>query len=221
TSAETPQSIVGEWKRKASDFFENSSNALVPVFSSTFHTITAILNNSVPRHVQRALRNLDRDRTNALRGENFKQTTIRSLTYGLLESFNLSLMHLTGESGDAYEKALSAIVKLKKKCYEMNNISFDALVSLQTIAVITLHIVVKSSDICQIRRVLSSLESERSKRFAKETFGHISIRSLTYGIIESIQLTLTHLTEKRNQSKSTGEEPAEENHLSISLPQVD
>ncbi|GMR50591.1 hypothetical protein PMAYCL1PPCAC_20786, partial [Pristionchus mayeri] len=39
--------------------------------------------------------------------------------------------------------------------------------------------------------------------------------------VESIQLTLTHLIEKRNQSKSNNQYPTEENHLPISLPQVE
>ncbi|GMR50600.1 hypothetical protein PMAYCL1PPCAC_20795, partial [Pristionchus mayeri] len=105
-------------------------------------------------------------------------------------------------------------ISLLVQCFEMNNISFDALISLITKAAMTLHIVIKSADVDQIRRVLASLESERSKRYDNEKFDAISIRSLTYGVIGSIQLTLAHLTEKRNQYKSTDEKPTEEVNLS-------
>ncbi|GMR38117.1 hypothetical protein PMAYCL1PPCAC_08312, partial [Pristionchus mayeri] len=111
---ETPLSIVAEWKRKACDFSEESTDSLVSVFSKCFEAGSAVLKKSDPCHIQRALASPDSEREICLRFEETNDPTIRFLMFGLIESLHLVLSHLTDKRSDVFMRAVLTIEEWKK-----------------------------------------------------------------------------------------------------------
>ncbi|GMR43801.1 hypothetical protein PMAYCL1PPCAC_13996, partial [Pristionchus mayeri] len=66
-------------------------------------------------------------------------------------------------------------------------------------------VILKNCGHCHTMRALASLELERNHCMRYENEKEISIRSLVYGVIESLHMTLLHLIEKKNQEKSSVE----------------
>ncbi|GMR31299.1 hypothetical protein PMAYCL1PPCAC_01494, partial [Pristionchus mayeri] len=132
-----------------------------------------------------------------------------------------TLTHLTDEKKDGDEKVVSTIEEWKKKCVEYSNQSIDALVNVISRCFDSMFVIFKNADISHIRRALRTLDFERSQSFEDENIAEISIRSLMYGVMESIHLTFLHLTEKMNRSKTEEEISNEENHLPTSTVSID
>ncbi|GMR55253.1 hypothetical protein PMAYCL1PPCAC_25448, partial [Pristionchus mayeri] len=64
---------------------------------------------------------------------------------------------------------------------------------------------------------LRVLDIERSESFSDENIEEFSIRSAMYGTIESIHMTLLHLTENMNRQTSSDEVPTKESHILIPI----
>ncbi|GMR57212.1 hypothetical protein PMAYCL1PPCAC_27407, partial [Pristionchus mayeri] len=58
-------------------------------------------------------------------------------------------------------------------------------------------IIMKDSEPCRIQRALRSLDLERSNCLKFENSKEPSLRSMMYGLIESLHLALTHLTREK------------------------
>ncbi|GMR50590.1 hypothetical protein PMAYCL1PPCAC_20785, partial [Pristionchus mayeri] len=95
------------------DFSASSPDALVSIFSSTFKASSLILNNSDPGQIQRALKFLDLERTTCLQLEKTEKLSIRSLSFGIIESYHLTLLHFTGADEGAYKNAIASLEKWK------------------------------------------------------------------------------------------------------------
>ncbi|GMR34904.1 hypothetical protein PMAYCL1PPCAC_05099, partial [Pristionchus mayeri] len=202
-------------------FSNHSTEALAALFSRTFEGMSTVLRNPDHCHIQRALASIEFELSNSLRFEETGELSIRSLMFGLIESLHLTLTHLTEDKTDDHEKVVSKIEEWKKKCLEFSNQSIDALVSVILKGIDSMFNIVKNSDICHIRRSLRTLDFERSQSFHDDITDEFSIRSLMYGMMESIHLTLLHLTEKRNQSNRSEEVPTGQNHFPSSLSEND
>ncbi|GMR44061.1 hypothetical protein PMAYCL1PPCAC_14258, partial [Pristionchus mayeri] len=122
------------------------------------------------------------------------EPSIRYLMFGIIESLHLTLTHLTEGKKVACAKAQSTIKEWKKKCVEFSDQSTDALVSVISKGFDAMFNIVKNSELSHIRRALRALHFERSLSFRDENIEELSLRSLMYGVIESIHLVLLHLT---------------------------
>ncbi|GMS83285.1 hypothetical protein PENTCL1PPCAC_5460, partial [Pristionchus entomophagus] len=103
------------------------------------------------------------------------------------------------------ETRLSTVEDLKKKITDFSFKSDDVLVSVISKAFDVSHMIMKGSNDSRIITALKSLASERSLCFQDENFIDPSLRSMTYGFLESFQLTLLHLYEEKNQKKESSE----------------
>ncbi|GMR54777.1 hypothetical protein PMAYCL1PPCAC_24972, partial [Pristionchus mayeri] len=122
------------------------------------------------------------------------EPSIRSLMFGLIESLHLTLTHLMEGGKGPHEQTLSIIKEWKKKGLEFSNLSIDAFVSAILRGFDSMFHIVNKAAFDTIRRSLRALDFERSQSFHDENIEEISIRSMMYGMIESIHLTLVHLT---------------------------
>ncbi|GMR31302.1 hypothetical protein PMAYCL1PPCAC_01497, partial [Pristionchus mayeri] len=207
-----------EWKRKTYDFSNKSSDDLTSVFARTFEGMSIILKEFEPCRIQRVLASIDLERKNCLRFEKSDEPSIRSLMFGIIESLHLTLTHLTEGKGHVSKDVVSVIEEWKKQSLEFANQSFDGLVPVISKGFDSMFIIVKNAEICHIRRALRVLHFERSLSFHHDNIEEFSIRSLMYGMMESIHLILQQLTEKSDKSSKSSEEVStEKNHLPISI----
>ncbi|GMS91213.1 hypothetical protein PENTCL1PPCAC_13388, partial [Pristionchus entomophagus] len=115
---------------------------------------------------------------------------------------------------------LEVIEEWKRQTCEFAIQSDDNLVSLISKSLDAMTTIHNTSTDRNIRRTLDALDIERSLFLRSEKTKEPSIRSLMYGIIESLHLTLLHLTSERNHSKYSEEilKPANEIPVSTPLP---
>ncbi|GMR43771.1 hypothetical protein PMAYCL1PPCAC_13966, partial [Pristionchus mayeri] len=78
--------------------------------------------------------------------------------------------------------------------------STDVLVPITSRLFDALSLILKSSDLPHIRSALTSVNFDRKKYLRFEKTDEPSIRLLMHGLIESLHLTLNHLTEGRTES---------------------
>ncbi|GMR50603.1 hypothetical protein PMAYCL1PPCAC_20798, partial [Pristionchus mayeri] len=216
-SAETPLATVEDWTRKTFEFSNQSTDLLAPVFSRTFDSMSIILKDAEPFLIQRSLRSLDFELSNCFQFEDSEEPSIRYLMFGVIESLHLTLAHLTDETEDVFERAVSTIDEWKKKSADFSNGSVDLLATVISRAFEMMLAIVKNIDLCHILRALGSLDFERSQSLCFENINELSIRSLKYGIIESIYLTLLYMIQKKYQTNACEDIPSEENHIPIPL----
>ncbi|GMR35237.1 hypothetical protein PMAYCL1PPCAC_05433 [Pristionchus mayeri] len=93
------------------------------------------------------------------------------------------------------ESPLSTVEEWKIKTCQFSNHSTEALAALFSRTFEGMSTVLRNPDHCHIQRALASIEFELSNSLRFEETGELSIRSLMFGLIESLHLTLTHLTE--------------------------
>ncbi|GMR43798.1 hypothetical protein PMAYCL1PPCAC_13993, partial [Pristionchus mayeri] len=81
--------------------------------------------------------------------------------------------------------------------------SSDVLVPITSRVFDVPSLIFKNSDLPYIRSALTSVNFERKKYLRFENTDEISIRLLMHGLIESLHLTLNHLTEGRTDAYET------------------
>ncbi|GMS91459.1 hypothetical protein PENTCL1PPCAC_13634, partial [Pristionchus entomophagus] len=94
THSEAALSVVEEWKSKTCEFAIQSDDTLVSLISKGFDVISAIHKTSKHSNIKRTLESLDIELSIYLRSENIKDPSFRTLIYGFVESFRLTLQHL-------------------------------------------------------------------------------------------------------------------------------
>ncbi|GMR31303.1 hypothetical protein PMAYCL1PPCAC_01498, partial [Pristionchus mayeri] len=132
-------------------------------------------------------------------------SSIRPLMYGLIEALHLTLTHLTENRMDVYEKSVTTIEEWKIKSCQFSNRSADPLASVIYKGFESILMIIKNFEHSHIMRALGSLERERSHFQSFSNFREFSIRSLMYGMMESIHLILQQLTEKSDKSSKSSE----------------
>ncbi|GMS90311.1 hypothetical protein PENTCL1PPCAC_12486, partial [Pristionchus entomophagus] len=87
--------IVEEWKTKICEYAIQSDDIFIPMISTAFDAMYTILKISKHCDIKRTLEALDFERSLYLRSGKTKETSVRSLMYGVIESLHLTLVHLT------------------------------------------------------------------------------------------------------------------------------
>ncbi|GMR31292.1 hypothetical protein PMAYCL1PPCAC_01487 [Pristionchus mayeri] len=125
--------------------------------------------------------------------------------YGLIEALHLTLTHLTEDKMDSYERSVATIEEWKRKSCEFSNGSADPLASVIYKGFELMLMIVKNFEHNHIVRALGSFDFERTQSLRFDGVEEFSIRSLMYGVIESVHLTLQHLAEKKYQTSHSKE----------------
>ncbi|GMS90795.1 hypothetical protein PENTCL1PPCAC_12970, partial [Pristionchus entomophagus] len=87
--------ILNLFPLQTCEFAIQSDDTFVSVISKGFDVMSAIHRNSNHPNIQRTLEALDIELSLYMRSENIKGTSIQSLMYGIIQSLQLTLLHLS------------------------------------------------------------------------------------------------------------------------------
>ncbi|GMS90776.1 hypothetical protein PENTCL1PPCAC_12951, partial [Pristionchus entomophagus] len=88
-------STIEGWKRKTCEYYIQSDDALVPLISKAFDTMSEIHKPSKHSQIQRTLDSLDLELSLYRRSEDTKEPSLRPLIYGIMESLHLTLRRVS------------------------------------------------------------------------------------------------------------------------------
>ncbi|GMR31261.1 hypothetical protein PMAYCL1PPCAC_01456, partial [Pristionchus mayeri] len=91
---------------------------------------------------------------------------------------------------------LSTVEEWRKKSFELLRESDDVLVPVTSRVLDAFSLILKGSELHRIRNALAVIDLERSNCVEFEDTEEQSARSLSFGIIQSLHLTLKHLKEE-------------------------
>ncbi|GMR43787.1 hypothetical protein PMAYCL1PPCAC_13982, partial [Pristionchus mayeri] len=198
-------SSVEEWRRKILEFSRASDDVLIPVTSRVFDALSLILKGSELPRVRNALASIGFERSNCVQFENAEKPSVRSLFFGIIQSLHLTLKYLKEETMADSDTVRSTISEWSKRSSNFPEKLTEPLVSLFSRANETMLSIVTNIELRHILRSFGSLDSELSNYLKFENTDELSIRSLMYGVIQCVHLTLLHLIEKKNKTNSSEE----------------